>query len=827
MQDDGLRAGLQALSQQLGLALSAGAADSPEVQRAKHLAPAVAVVSADVGLEEDAAWLKASLGFRVVQSGAPSLSELNEALGHLVEAAALVRARSGEAADAALTATQIFSAVAWTRMQGVDSGAAVMAAMREAASRCPRGTDWLDLQADLLQVWTDLLRHPTLKEGVEPDDVRGMSDLASALLADSSVTIRQRYWATLALALALLHSGDATTALTRLREAAQLAEGLDDPVTNARCQSILADELVRALGTAAHHEAVPLKLAAAAAFAAADQPFESADCYRVAAVMAIEDGDWEAALDPLRRSLVGWETALDRATLPERASRVTVRLAYAHQALALCLVHLDRLEEAAVAADAGRARRLRSMPRQFWPGIARVRERAPLLAEQFFAAHRRLREAEAALRSLDAGDEHGPPIDAASAALEELGTAKAECRDKLDQVRAVPGVEGVFDERSLERIRSTLPAGAIAAYVVPSPHGGVAILVGEATLDAVLLPELTNEALSGALKAGAVALDRWRSRPGDPVAVQAWQDAISAGGSWAWETFMGTLLERCRAAARLILLPAGGLEFLPLHAAWCAGADGRPQYALDVLPISYAPCADLQPAAHDAGPIEDRPMLLVADPAPVSAVALELARAEAGAIAAAFSETRLEGATATKDAILKALPAADLIHLACHGHVEFGDPYASYLLAACDKHLELSDIVDHELSRRPFVFLSACESGLHDIELADEVQSLAAGFLAAGASAVISTLWSVFDISGLLVAVMVYDRRLAGADGLAALRHAQQWMRDATIQEMAAAVRAMAWIEPDLRASIADRVATLPVELSSPLYWAPYFYCGS
>ena len=323
-----------------------------------------------------------------------------------------------------------------------------------------------------------------------------------------------------------------------------------------------------------------------------------------------------------------------------------------------------------------------------------------------------------------------------------------------------------------------------------------------------------------------MVLDEWRADPESAEALLAWEQALTEACGWAWEACIGPVLECCRGAARLVLLPGAGLEFFPLHAAWSTGPNGERRYALDAMPISYAPCADLQLAARDAGPMAGRTLLAVADPRPVDAVRLTSARAEVEAIAGAFQTTRLEGEEATERAIVAALPDAEVVHLACHARVEFGNPYASFLLTACDARLEFSDLVDLELPRRPLVFLSACESGLHDIELADEVQSLAAGLLAAGASEVISTLWSVFDFSGLLASLMVYDRRLAGKDGLTALRHAQFWLRDDDNQEKAAAVEAMAWIDPALRARIVYDLRGLGWEFSSPVHWAAFVYSG-
>jgi CHAT domain-containing protein len=206
---------------------------------------------------------------------------------------------------------------------------------------------------------------------------------------------------------------------------------------------------------------------------------------------------------------------------------------------------------------------------------------------------------------------------------------------------------------------------------------------------------------------------------------------------------------------------------------------------------------------------------------------LASARLEGEAISGAFATTLLQGADATEKAIVAALPRADIAHLACHGRVDFADPYASFLLTACDARLELSDIVDLELARRPLVYLSACESGLHDIEMADEVQGLSAAVLAAGASEVVGTLWPVFDVAGVLVASRFYDRRLAGDAGVAALRSAQLWLRDSSSAQLAADLQAITWMDPVIRTRIAEAAQTFTFNCASPLAWAAYVYSGA
>jgi CHAT domain-containing protein len=78
------------------------------------------------------------------------------------------------------------------------------------------------------------------------------------------------------------------------------------------------------------------------------------------------------------------------------------------------------------------------------------------------------------------------------------------------------------------------------------------------------------------------------------------------------------------------------------------------------------------------------------------------------------------------------------------------------------------------------VVLSACETGIVDVNRSpDEYVGLPAGFMQAGAPAVISSLWTVDDHSTALLMERFYrNHREKKMSFPAALREAQLWLRD-------------------------------------------------
>jgi CHAT domain-containing protein len=127
------------------------------------------------------------------------------------------------------------------------------------------------------------------------------------------------------------------------------------------------------------------------------------------------------------------------------------------------------------------------------------------------------------------------------------------------------------------------------------------------------------------------------------------------------------------------------------------------------------------------------------------------------------------------------------------------------------------------------VVLSACESGVFDIELADERRSLGTAFLEMGSTNVISTLWPVDDRASLLFMAYLYDvlRDTGAAKALAATQH---WMRRTTDGEKKKWVRArMERSDPRSRARDGLRWLYRDLALRAEgerYYMQAYFWAG-
>jgi CHAT domain-containing protein len=153
------------------------------------------------------------------------------------------------------------------------------------------------------------------------------------------------------------------------------------------------------------------------------------------------------------------------------------------------------------------------------------------------------------------------------------------------------------------------------------------------------------------------------------------------------------------------------------------------------------------------------------------------------------ASARVKG-QATRDWLLQALEQGQVVTAACHGVFDQQDVLRSRLLLARGETLTLADLLSRvaDLRGLRLLLLSGCQTALLDVRGArDEVQSLAAGMLQAGAQAVLGVLWPVEDEAAYLLTVRFVQEwlpRLEIEPPAAALARAQQWLRTVTHRDL-------------------------------------------
>ena len=246
---------------------------------------------------------------------------------------------------------------------------------------------------------------------------------------------------------------------------------------------------------------------------------------------------------------------------------------------------------------------------------------------------------------------------------------------------------------------------------------------------------------------------------------------------------LGPVVQRLRRwrIRRITFIPSRGLYALPLHASWYpSGGDKR--YLAEDYDIAYAPSVTLLDICRTR--CENRvpfPVRLYSRAG--SSSDLPFARTEVARVARLFPTSSLPTFAETHRA-----DTATHIHFACHGDYNWDDPLESGLQLAEDQRLRLADLFNDAfpLKNASLVVLSACQTGVADpSDLADEYLGLTAGFLFAGAPAVISTLWPVNDLATMLLMEQLYRHQLNRKRGAAAaLRHAQRSLRNVSAESV-------------------------------------------
>ncbi len=231
-----------------------------------------------------------------------------------------------------------------------------------------------------------------------------------------------------------------------------------------------------------------------------------------------------------------------------------------------------------------------------------------------------------------------------------------------------------------------------------------------------------------------------------------------------YRALLGPVAAQIAGCERLIIIPYGATHAVPFHALH----DGQ-HYLLERHEVSVSPSSRLLRIC------EGRPRSAVAS-------ALIVAHTDGGRLPAVLDEARAVAALlpaesyteerATRSAIAAAAPRHSVIHLAAHGEARLDNPAFAHLRLA-DGQLSMVDVFNLDL-RGALVTLSACETGRSVVVGGDELVGLSRGFLFAGASTLVQSLWRVEDGSTADLMGCFYRGLRAGQTKGAALRTAQR-----------------------------------------------------
>ncbi|WP_375495729.1 CHAT domain-containing protein, partial [uncultured Nostoc sp.] len=422
---------------------------------------------------------------------------------------------------------------------------------------------------------------------------------------------------------------------------------------------------------------------------------------------------------------------------------------------------------------------------------------------------------------------------------EALRTEALQLRETLtkiiEQIRQVRGYEDFLAQPTFDNIRQALRPSIPLVYLVSTSGGSLALIFTQDGIANLWLDDITESNLLELINAWFNAYNQSETN------LQAWLEAIDQGTRQLWEPLMSPLINHLQQHnfQQAILIPTGFLSLLPLHAAWVEDSTaptGR-YYALDAIQFTYAPNArSLSTAQEIAQRTFADSILAIDEPKHDGAKPLPNSTREVKVAIATFQNAKiLPQEQATREAVLAALPHYKILHCSCHGNANLQEPLKSGLAMTGEGEeaiLTLRDLLNLNLVENNqggirLAILSACETGLQGTVLPDEAISLPTGLLQAGVAGVAASLWSVSDLSTMVLISRFYTLwRNQHLEPSQALITAQKWLRDAEPDDLVAHCKTFIPIPELASRENQELYRSLRLDFSHPYYWAAFSYTG-
>lgn len=266
--------------------------------------------------------------------------------------------------------------------------------------------------------------------------------------------------------------------------------------------------------------------------------------------------------------------------------------------------------------------------------------------------------------------------------------------------------------------------------------------------------------------------------------VGALREAIGEPGTTVYEPLARRLHARLLAplgelvrGKKLLIVAHGALHYLP----FAALHDGT-SFLIDRHSLRFLPSASVLRYLRPSLRGERAGVLAFGNPdLDDPQLDLKFAQEEALEIVKKMPQSRaLLRKEASESAFRKFATGFSVLHFATHGEFRSDAPLSSALMLAKDADsdglLTVSKLYSTRLAA-DLVTLSACETGLGKVASGDDVVGLTRGFLYAGASTVVASLWKVDDRATSALMTRFYDELKAG-DKREALRKAQLATRE-------------------------------------------------
>jgi CHAT domain-containing protein/Tfp pilus assembly protein PilF len=252
---------------------------------------------------------------------------------------------------------------------------------------------------------------------------------------------------------------------------------------------------------------------------------------------------------------------------------------------------------------------------------------------------------------------------------------------------------------------------------------------------------------------------------------------------------------RLAGITNLVIIPNGPLHFLPFQAL----RNGKGEYMVQLYNIIYEPSAGVYILCNERVAEQGSRFLgfALSEVSVGGKAGLPGTGEEVRKILEIFPDNLSAfGANGSETFVKKNAGRFNFIHFATHGSYNFDQPLYSCLLFPAseedDGRLNVYEVLEMNLNAK-LVTLSACETGLGNLNRGDELIGLSRAFLFAGSSSVLVSLWAVADYQTSMLMTSFYSH-----------------LKDHTVQEA-------------LTLAQREVIKKFP----QPLYWSPFILIGN
>jgi CHAT domain-containing protein len=253
--------------------------------------------------------------------------------------------------------------------------------------------------------------------------------------------------------------------------------------------------------------------------------------------------------------------------------------------------------------------------------------------------------------------------------------------------------------------------------------------------------------------------------------------------------------KRLAGFTNLVIVPNGALHFLPFQAL----RDGKGEYLVQKYNIIYEPSAGVYILCNERQALKGSRFLgfALSEVSVGGKAGLPGTSEEVKKILELFPDNLSAfGSSGSETFVKKNAAKFNFIHFATHGSYNFSQPLYSCLLFPPsdedDGRLNVYEVLEMDLNAK-LVTLSACETGLGNLNRGDELIGLSRAFLFAGSSSVLVSLWAVADYQTSMLMTSFYGH-----------------LKDHSVQEA-------------LTLAQREVIKKFP----QPLYWSPFILIGN